>query len=227
LGDIETPPPGNARLGIVAGNSFAAGQSPNGILSLTVGLDYLISNAGGASINYTVTPRTGSTYLRPVPPGAQTVFCGDGISRISAGGANSSQFWESGPHGSFLPSSNPTVQATPISTKVSSGYTGPSVIAMESAEAALVTGAGSVGPGDLVEYALSFQGPLTTSTDIGSYIAIKGATSGKYYAVCYVNQALSGTFNMVETGETLNIVAANADTVNHGAAGSFVAVTSP
>jgi hypothetical protein len=74
--------------------------------------------------------------------------------------------------------------------------------------------AGSIG--QEVLFCLS-AGPvgLTTVADTLTYVAIKGTTSGIYYAFCFAGQGpVTGRFKM-QQNETLGIVVRNQDTIAH------------
>ena len=93
-----------------------------------------------------------------------------------------------------------------------------------SAEVAQATGATSSTVGNLVTYNLACQaGLLTTAADNLTYVAIKGKTSGFYYAAAFLASVTSGQFWVAAT-EQLEIVTRNEDTVIHAMFGSFVEV---
>lgn len=100
----------------------------------------------------------------------------------------------------------------------------PTSLAAASAEASKATGAVQLAVGDRVSYSLSGgTGVLTTPGNDLVYVAIKGATSSKYYALAFQGETVAGVFD-APTAEKLNIVARNQDTVAHSMSGHWQAV---
>ena len=89
----------------------------------------------------------------------------------------------------------------------------PTSLAAASAEAIIKTGTTTLALGQRVIYSLSGEPGTVTGAGIFVYIAIKGATSGKYYAVCQVGSTVSGYFE-VPQAEKLNVVWRNSDATN-------------
>ena len=101
----------------------------------------------------------------------------------------------------------------------------PTSVAAATAETVEATGAIVLALGDRVWYHLS-AGPvttLTTAADTLTYVALKGATSGTYYDVAFLEANKNGSFH-VPQAEKLNIVARNQDTAAHTFSGSWWAL---
>lgn len=114
---------------------------------------------------------------------------------------------------------------TSVIDQVSAAGSVPTLVANGTAETALYSGANVIGVGVRVYYALAATGINTTLTDKAAYIAIKGHTSGIYYVVALGGTSQNGYFDLVGTTEKLDLVYANADTVDHSVAGNYIAVS--
>lgn len=201
-------------------------------------------NASAAAHTYTINRRNGhNDAAKSLQPGKRLVVRNAEISSVTWGNGAAGLYWwfsenpESGPtpYSSSLIDTIAVgpiagtplqVQTNPLATKISSGYLAPTDVANGTAETVGVTGSGSVPPtGSRIYFVLSLNGTLTTLTDDLTYVAIKGHTSGNYYAVQMGPGSASGFFDMAETSETLDIVYRNADTVHHGVSGSYVAMS--
>lgn len=85
------------------------------------------------------------------------------------------------------------------------------VIAAASAEAVSTAGVNTLPVGTLVRFQLSaFPNQLVTAADVSVWVAIKGHTSGSYYALTSAGP-VSGSFRIV-VAEKLDIVTRNQDT---------------
>jgi len=101
----------------------------------------------------------------------------------------------------------------------------PVSVAASTAETVQNTGGVTLALGQIVFYQIS-AGPvttLTTAADTLTYVAIKGATSGNYYAVAFLEQVVSGSFPM-PVAEKLNIVVRNQDTAAHAFSGMWTSM---
>lgn len=106
-----------------------------------------------------------------------------------------------------------TITAQLLLAQISGIDLAPTSIGAGTAETVKATST-SVPSGTLVRVNASVLSPLATAADDGTYLAVKGSTSGLYYLVVGANQAVPATFRMVQT-EDLTIVVKNADTVAH------------
>lgn len=89
-------------------------------------------------------------------------------------------------------------------------------IAAATVETVEVAGVTALPSGTRVQGILTMQGPLTTAADVLTYVALKGATSGIYYAIAFAGQIMFVDFYIMQTtAEKLNIVARNQDTAAH------------
>ncbi len=204
------------------------------------GADVLFDSGSASNRTVSCQPRSGGgAVTRPLNALGMLIIRGSDFSQFTGSAADSGIYVSFGAAGSFdgitavrtgsviaTQSGVWKVFVNGTTTKVSSKYMAPANIGAASAEATVSAGVGTVAVGTRVTFNLSFSGPLTTPADTLAYIAIKGHTSGNYYASVGPGGALSGYFDMVETGEALDIVARNQDTVAHTIAASYVG-TSP
>jgi hypothetical protein len=114
---------------------------------------------------------------------------------------------------------------TPLATLIEDDDLPPTSLAAASVEVIKITGATALALGQRVTYNLSGEPGTVTGAGIFIYVAIKGATSGKYYAVCQVGSTVSGYFD-VPQAEKLNIVWRNSDATNaHVMSGHWTAMS--
>lgn len=100
---------------------------------------------------------------------------------------------------------------------------GPSSIGPATIETVLQAGANVVGKGHIIEYHLSMIGPLVTTSDILTYLALKGHASGIYYASAGPGASVYGRKVMAQAGgEKLDLVSRNQDTVAKGNIGYWL-----
>lgn len=97
----------------------------------------------------------------------------------------------------------------------------PASIASATGETVEATGAANSVAGGYMNIVLSMEGVIATAADVFVYIAVKGATSGRYYAVCFAPGVVSVRMDTPFTPEKMNIVARNQDTVAHGMAAAI------
>lgn len=97
----------------------------------------------------------------------------------------------------------------------------PAVINAATVETVEAAGVNNSVLGGYMNIVLSMEGAIATVADQLTYVAVKGATSGRYYAVCFAPGQLTARIDTPFTPEKLNIVARNQDTVGHGFAGSI------
>lgn len=92
----------------------------------------------------------------------------------------------------------------------SSGVFGPIIVAINTAET--IESTVTVTKGQIVYYTLSMGGKQAGDVALLVYVALKGATTGTYYAVTMGN-SLSGSF-MVPASEVVSLVVRNASGAN-------------
>jgi hypothetical protein len=101
----------------------------------------------------------------------------------------------------------------------------PTSVPLSTTEGIVNTGAVTLTLGQKVFYNLSGEPGTVTGAGLFVYVAIKGATSGNYYAVCQNGSTISGVF-IVPSAEKLNIVRRNSDATNaHVLSGYWQAMT--
>lgn len=101
----------------------------------------------------------------------------------------------------------------PLATLVEQQSFAPTSVAAATAEGIVNTGAVTLALGQRVAYNLSGEPGTVTGAGLFIYVAVKGATSGNYYAVCQSGASVSGFFT-VSQAEKLNIVRRNSDGTN-------------
>jgi hypothetical protein len=117
------------------------------------------------------------------------------------------------------------LKVKPLATLVEDDDFPPTSLVAGAAEAIKTTGTVTLAVGQRVFYNLSGEPGTVTGAGLFVYVAIKGATSNKYYAVCQAGSSVSGTFD-VPTAEKLNIVARNSDATNaHVFSGHWTAMS--
>ena len=88
----------------------------------------------------------------------------------------------------------------------------PTSIAASTTETVETSGANTLATGTLVEYNLTCEGSgaIASTSGLFIYVALKGATSGTYYAVATIGTTISGEFH-IPASEKINIVVRNSD----------------
>jgi hypothetical protein len=206
-------------------------------------------NATGSSQTVSLAMRNG-TKVGPLalPSGGTLCFSGDLISSIT-GVVNGSLFWAivgmdtpfTWPTSGVNTASGQPVNLTKVNgvtltnvgplLEVGNGVYGSPGVVLFLAPTSYATQAEtveatstSVPVGTVVFFSIAMLGPLTTVADVLTYVAIKGATSGTYYAACGPLDSATGSFVMAAS-EDLTIVVRNQDTTSHGAVAALEAPT--
>lgn len=118
-----------------------------------------------------------------------------------------------------------SVSVKPLATLIEDEDLAPTSLAASSVEAIKVTGLTTLALGQRVNYNLSGEPGTVTGAGLFIYVAIKGATSGKYYAVCQSGSTVADWFD-VPQAEKLNIVWRNSDATNaHVMSGHWTAMS--
>jgi hypothetical protein len=105
------------------------------------------------------------------------------------------------------------LKTAPAATAVTGGIVAPTAVGEMTVESILGTGTSSLALGQTVYFSIACSAvvEVAAATESIQYIAIKGATTGLYYALAYAGEAVSGSFP-VYNAEKLNIVALNSST---------------
>jgi hypothetical protein len=121
------------------------------------------------------------------------------------------------PTGGDLTSGNAITKTKPLGTTTGKDVLTAQAIPDTTPESVLQAGATTYNIGVRVFFSLALAG-VPTSSDGVTYVAIKGATSGTYYAVAVIGAAVQGYFDM-PTSEKLNFVSQGGSS-GHWAIGS-------
>ncbi len=118
-----------------------------------------------------------------------------------------------------------SVKVTSLVTVTEIESLAPTSIPASTAETIEVTGTTALSAGELISFSLACEVGAAIAGQGAVYVAIKGATSAKYYAVAVAGTAVAGQI-YAGSAEKLNIVAANGDATDaHVVSGTWEAVT--
>lgn len=192
------------QVGTLVGNAAPTAIPPAGRLDL---LNVVVS---ASPIFLTLTLRKGGTVQLSVPSGMALSLDGRAFAYVLSN--TTGPVWAIVPQDAELTfEGGVPLAATANPTVVSEAAVPPTSIPASTAETTEATSSPTPNTGQLVRYSLTAEAGLTFGTL--SYIAIKGATSGIYYAVASSGTAISGTFRM-GLSENLLLVARNASGAN-------------
>jgi hypothetical protein len=98
-------------------------------------------------------------------------------------------------------------------------------VAASTAETAVVSGSTTLTAGESIRFELSCQVGAAIAGQGAVYVALKGSTSNKYYAICFAGTSVAG-WTYAGSAEKINIVIANGDATNaHEVGASWQAVS--